>query len=113
MNNQKAEQNKPQANTNKVLDYAPVMPSFPKGNNKIMDFINSRKHNPTGETGFVVVQFVVNKNGSLSNFKVVKSMSPEHDQEAMRVCKMLPNFNPGRDENGNPVNVRYTLPVRF
>ena len=113
MNNQKAEQNKPQANTNKVLDYAPVMPSFPKGNNKIMDFINSRKHNPTGETGFVVVQFVVNKNGSLSNFKVVKSMSPKHDQEALRVCKMLPNFIPGRDANGNPVNVKYALPVRF
>lgn len=112
-NNQMAEQKKQQPNTKRVLDIAPVMPSFPKGDNKIMGFINSRKHNPTGETGFVVVQFVVNENGSLSNFKVVKSMSPEHDQEAMRVCKMLPNFNPGRDENGNPVNVRYTLPVRF
>ena len=109
----KAEQKKQQPTSDKVLDLAPVMPSFPKGDNKIQGFINSHKHNPTGESGFVVVQFVVNKNGSLSNFKIVKSMSPEHDQEALRVCKMLPNFNPGRDANGNPVNVKYTLPVRF
>ncbi len=111
--NKKAEQKKQQPTTNEVLDVAPVMPSYPRGNNKIMEFINSRKHNPTGETGIVVVQFVVNKNGGLSNFKVTKSMSPEHDQEALRVCKLLPNFNPGRDEKGNPVNVRYSLPVRF
>ncbi len=109
----KAEQTKQPPASNKVLDIAPVMPSYPKGNNKVMDFINSRKHNPTGESGFVVVQFVVNKNGSLSDFKVVKSMNPENDQEALRVCKMLPNFNPGRDEHGNPVNVRFSLPVRF
>ena len=109
----KAEQKKQQPTSDKVLDLAPVMPSFPKGDNKIQGLINSHKHNPTGESGFVVVQFVVNKNGSLSNFKIVKSMSPEHDQEALRVCKMLPNFNPGRDANGNPVNVKYTLPVRF
>ena len=89
------------------------MPSFPGGDNKVMEFINSHKHNPTGEKGVVAVQFVVNKNGSLSNFKVLNSKSPELAQEALRVCKMLPKFNPGRDEQGNPVNVKYTVPVRF
>lgn len=104
---------KQQQNSNTVLEVAPVMPSYPDGENKIMDFINRNKKNPTGETGFVVVKFVVNKNGSLSNFKVVKSMSPQHDQEALRVCKMLPNFKPGRDEYGNPVSVYRALPIRF
>ncbi len=110
---QKAEQKNQQPTTNKVLDVAPVMPSFPGGDNKVMEFINSHKHNPTGEKGVVAVQFVVNKNGSLSNFKVLNSKSPELAQEALRVCKMLPKFNPGRDEQGNPVNVKYTVPVRF
>ena len=65
-----------------------------------------------GVQGRVIVQFVVTKTGAIGNVKVVRSVDRDLDNEAIRVCKKLPNFIPGK-QNGQPVNVWYTLPVTF
>ncbi len=65
-----------------------------------------------GVSGRVVVEFVVGKDGSISNVRVVRSRHTALDKEALRVVKAMPNWIPGRN-NGQPVKVTYTLPVTF
>ncbi len=62
--------------------------------------------------GKVIVQFVVDKTGKVGEVKVVRSVDKELDKEAVRLCKSLPDFTPGR-QNGQAVSVWYTLPVIF
>ena len=65
-----------------------------------------------GIQGKVILQFVVKKDGSVGEVKVLRSLSPDCDNEAMRVVRNLPKFKPGK-QNGKPVNVWYTLPITF
>lgn len=65
-----------------------------------------------GIQGRVVVQFVVKKDGSIGQVKVVRKKDPDLDAEAVRIVKSLPKFKPGM-KNGRPVNVWFTLPVVF
>lgn len=62
--------------------------------------------------GRVIVQFVVRKDGGVSVVHVVRSVDNDLDREAVRVCKTLPKFTPGR-QNGKAVDVWYTVPVTF
>ena len=62
--------------------------------------------------GKVIVQFVVDKTGKVGEVKVVRNVDKDLDNEAIRVCKALPKFTPGR-QNGRPVSVWYTLPIQF
>jgi protein TonB len=93
------------------------MPTFPGGEGALMKYLSSHINYPAmaqenGVQGRVVVQFVVTKTGKVGEVKVVRSVDKDLDREAVRVCKSLPNFVPGR-QNGQPVNVWYTLPVTF
>lgn len=93
------------------------MPTFPGGETALMKYLSSHINYPAmaqenGVQGRVVVQFVVTKTGKVGEVKVVRSVDKDLDREAVRVCKSLPNFVPGR-QNGQPVNVWYTLPVTF
>ena len=63
--------------------------------------------------GTVLVQMVIRKDGSVGEVKVVRSVDEDLDREAIRVCKSLPKFSPGRNANGDPVNVWYTYPIIF
>lgn len=66
-----------------------------------------------GEQGLVLVQFIVERDGSLSNIQVVRSVSRALDKEALRVVgKMSKKWTPGR-KDGKPMRVRYTLPIQF
>lgn len=65
-----------------------------------------------GVQGRVVVEFVVDKDGSITNVRVVRNRHPALDKEALRVIKAMPKWIPGRN-NGQPVKVTYTLPVTF
>jgi TonB family protein len=65
-----------------------------------------------GKEGTVFVQFVVNKDGSLTDFSVLKSADPHLDEEALRVAKLLPNWTPGK-QSGKVVRQRFVLPIRF
>lgn len=93
------------------------MPKFPGGDAELMKYIQEHLRYPTMAAenniqGKVVVQFVVTKNGSIGEVKVIRSRDQDLDKEAVRVVKSLPNFIPGR-MNGQPVNVWYTLPINF
>jgi periplasmic protein TonB len=63
-------------------------------------------------TGLVVIQFVINKTGQVSDPKVVKSLGAGTDEEAIKMVNKMPPFTPAK-QNGKPVNFRYTLPIRF
>lgn len=104
-------------NDNQVFTAVEQMPQFPGGEAELMKYLSTHIKYPTmamenNIQGQVVVQFVVQKDGSIGEVKVVRSKDPDLDREAVRVVKTLPNFIPGK-MNGQAVNVWYTLPVRF
>jgi protein TonB len=79
------------------------------------EFINENLRWPDTEAdviGRVVVAFTVEKDGSLSDIKVAKSLDPLFDKEAVRVVKSMPKWKPGMD-NGEPIRVRFSVPVTF
>ena len=92
-------------------------PEFPGGMQALMAFVAENTRFPaelanSDIEGRVVVDFIVNKDGSLSNIKVVRSLHPLLDAEAVRVIKTMPKWSPGT-QRGLPVKVRYTLPILF
>ena len=108
----------PKPEKEEVFRSAAHMPSFPGGDGALMSFINKNIRYPQAAQdnniqGKVVVQFVVTKTGKVGEVKVVRGVDKDLDREAVRVCKMLPAFSPGRNATGDPVAVWYTLPVQF
>ena len=92
-------------------------PRFPGGQAALLKWVADHIKYPAvaqenGIQGRVTVQFIVTKNGSIGQVKVVRSKDPDLDKEAVRVVKSLPKFEPGK-MNGHPVNVWYTLPIAF
>jgi protein TonB len=101
----------------KIFTFVEQQPSFPGGESELNKFIKKNLKYPpaalrNGLEGLVVVQFVVNREGEISDVAVVKKLGGGTDEEAMRVVKMMPKFAPAK-QNGRPVSFRYTLPVRF
>lgn len=101
-----------------VFASAAHMPSFPGGDAALMKYISNNIIYPISAhdnniEGKVIVQFVVTKTGKIGEVKVVRSVDKDLDNEAIRVCKLLPAFSPGRNAAGDPVNVWYTLPITF
>ena len=102
---------------NKVFDVVEEMPSFPGGQGALMSFLSSNIKYPVvaqenGVQGRVIVGFVVEKDGSISDVKVMRSVDPSLDREAQRVVKAMPKWKPGK-QNGSAVRVKYTVPVVF
>ena len=101
----------------KVYDVVEQMPSFPGGTAAMMEFIKRTKVYPVSALkqniqGRVIITFIVEKDGSLTNAKVIKSVHPALDKEALRVVKKMPKWMPGK-QNGNAVRVKYVLPITF
>ena len=108
---------KPKEEETKVFDVVEQMPSFPGGDAELMKFLNSHIKYPAvaeenGIQGRVVATFVVERDGSLTDVKVIKSVDPSLDKEAIRVLKSMPKWIPGK-QNGSAVRVKYTVPVTF
>ncbi|MCL1942315.1 MAG: TonB family protein [Candidatus Azobacteroides sp.] len=96
---------------------AEQQPEFPGGISELMKFLSSHLKYPQaaidmGIEGKVTVQFVVSKTGAISGIKVLQSLNPVCDKEAVRLISSMPNWIPGR-QNGYPVSVYYTIPIRF
>ncbi|MBR4837394.1 MAG: M56 family metallopeptidase [Bacteroidales bacterium] len=94
-----------------------VMPEYPGGTNAMFDFIQKKVKYPEsakdkGLEGKVYVQFVVEKDGSLSSFQVLRGVSDDIDSEAIRVLKMMPKWKPGM-KDGKAVKVQYVMPFNF
>ena len=101
----------------KVYRSVDQMPQFPGGEAGLMRYLQSNINYPANAAmnnigGRVILQFVVEKDGHIGEVKVVRSIDPEIDAEAVRVVKSLPDFIPGR-QDGEPVAVWYTIPVSF
>ncbi len=102
---------------NKVFDVVEQMPSFPGGMPALMKWLSDNMKYPpiaaeNGVQGRVIVQFVVEKDGSVTDVHVARSVDPSLDKEAVRVVKVMPKWIPGK-QNGSAVRVKYTVPVLF
>lgn len=100
-----------------VYDMVEVAPQFPGGSKELMSWLGQNIRYPVkaqeaGIQGRVILQFVVTKEGKVAGIKIVRGVSPELDEEAVRVVKAMPAWTPGK-QDGQAVNVRYTLPVTF
>ena len=103
--------------SNKVFDVVEEMPHFPGGPAALQAFLSSNTKYPVvaqenGVQGRVIVSFVVERDGSITDVKVVRSVDPSLDREATRVVKSMPRWSPGK-QNGSAVRVKYTVPVVF
>lgn len=92
-------------------------PTFPGGESALLAWVGKNIRYPQdalekGTQGVVLLRFVVLENGSIGDVTVTRKLSPSCDAEAVRVVKSLPRFIPARN-NGKPVKVWYTLPIRF
>lgn len=101
----------------KVFDLVEQMPQFPGGDAALFEYLSTHIKYPTiaeenGVQGRVIVTFVVERDGSITDVKVVKSVDPSLDKEASRVVAGMPKWIPGK-QNGSAVRVKYTVPVTF
>ena len=101
----------------KTFQVVETEPKFPGGMGELMKFLSKNIRYPAicqnqGIQGRVIVQFVVDANGNITDPQVVKSVHPHLDAEALRVISSMPPWKPGT-QKGKPVRVRYTLPVTF
>ena len=100
-----------------VYDMVEQMPEFPGGMPAMIDFLQTYIKYPADAIkqnvgGRVLVMFVVEPDGTLSNVGVARKVFPSLDAEAIRVVKAMPKWKPGK-EKGKPVRVNFTLPVAF
>ena len=100
-----------------VFDKVDEMPQFPGGMPAMMQYLSSNIRYPedakeAGAQGRVIVSFIVEKDGSISNAKVTKPTYSSLDKEALRLVSAMPNFIPGK-QNGEAVRVKYSFPVSF
>lgn len=116
---QQEAQEKENAAINEDMIYRDVeeMPSFPEGQDGVFGYISKNIHYPVvaeenGIQGRVLVSFIIEKDGSLTDFVIEKSVDPSLDKEAIRLVRSMPKWNPGK-KDGQSVNVKYTLPITF
>lgn len=104
-------------NDNEIFTVVEQNPEFPGGYEAMMAFVKQNmKYPPNARRmdieGTVYVGFVVNRDGTISDVKVLRGIMTECDNEAIRVIKAMPPWKPGR-QNGRNVNVRFTVPLKF
>ena len=102
-------------NADKVFGMVEEQPSFPGGQAALMKYIEENMRCPDPESdasGRVIVQFVIGKDGTVKDPKVVRGITPALDGEALRLVRNMPKWKPGK-QMGEAVEVRYTLPVTF
>lgn len=101
----------------KIFTVVEQMPMFPGGDAALMGYLRDNIKYPTvaaenGVQGRVVVGFVVERDGSITDVNILRGVDPSLDREAMRVVKSMPKWTPGK-QNGSAVRVKYQVPVSF
>lgn len=101
----------------KVYDFAEVMPTFPGGTESLYSYFSKniqypKKARKNGIEGTVYVSYVVEGDGSISNVNILRGIGGGCDEEAYRVVKEMPKWNPGM-QDGKPVAVEYKVPIKF
>jgi protein TonB len=100
-----------------IFTIVETMPSFPGGDEALFKFLGKNIDYPqmaadAGITGMVYVTFVIEKDGSVADARILKGIGGGCDEEALRVVKQMPKWSPGK-QRGKSVKVQYNLPVRF
>lgn len=100
-----------------IFSQVEEMPKFSGGHTEVLKYLHKNLRYPAiaqenGIQGRVVVQCVINKDGSVSDVQVLQGVDPSLDKEALRVVSTMPRWTPGK-QRGKPVRVRYTLPITF
>jgi len=100
-----------------IYDQVETMPEFPGGVEKLMEYVAMNVRYPKDAEeksiqGRVIATFVIEKDGSITGAKIVRSIDPALDAEALRVINGMPNWKPGT-QKGEPVRVKYTIPISF
>lgn len=103
--------------SDKAYDLVEEMPQYPGGVGKLMEYVSMNVRYPKEAEsksiqGRVIITFVIEKDGSIEDAEVVKSVDPALDAEALRVVKAMPKWTPGKQE-GKPIRVKYTMPITF
>ena len=111
------EAEKPKEEETKVFDVVEQMPSFPGGMGALMQYLSSHIKYPVvaeenGIQGRVICTFIVERDGSITDTRVARSVDPSLDKEAVRVINSMPRWIPGQ-QNGSACRVKFTLPVTF
>jgi periplasmic protein TonB len=106
-----------EVNDNEIYTVIEEIPSFPGGDMERINYVRSRLVYPNAAKinsvqGSVVVVFIIEKNGSISNIKIEKGIGSGCDEEAIRVVQNMPNWTPGK-QRGKPVRVLLKMPIRF
>ena len=107
----------PKEEETKVFDVVEVMPTFPGGQQALFEWLSKNIKYPVvaeenGVQGRVIGACVVERNGSITDVQVAKSVDPSLEKEAVRVVKAMPHWIPGK-QNGSAVRVKFTVPVTF
>ncbi len=106
-----------QQKKNKVYDQPEVLPEFPGGMQKLMEYLRTSVKYPSEAQkksiqGRVLVQFIVEKNGTISHLEISQATHPLLDNEALRVVESMPKWTPGKVK-GKAVRTSMTLPISF
>lgn len=112
--NQNTERN---ASDEKIFDVVEQPPSFPGGQAALMSYLSKSVKYPQeamedNVQGRVIVGFIVEKDGSVSNAKIIRGVDSALDKEAIRIVMSMPKWTPGR-QNGRNVRTKYNVPVNF
>ncbi|MBT3303315.1 MAG: energy transducer TonB [Bacteroidetes bacterium] len=100
-----------------IFIYTEEIPQFPGGEQAQMRFMSENIRYPeferdSGIQGLVVASFIIEKDGRITDIKILKGVTPDIDKEVIRVLKKMPRWSPGK-QKGKAVRVRINLPVRF
>jgi len=116
-NNDKPDETVNTRSDSSVFEMVEEMPEYPGGMGELLSFLSNNVRYPVsaqenGVSGRVVVSFIVEKDGSISNVEVVKAIDPDLDAEAVRVVGSMPKWTPGKNK-GEIVSVKFNVPVTF
>lgn len=98
----------------KVYSIVEIMPSFPGGEEKMMQYVskNLKKPKKNKREGVVIVRFIVAKSGKVIDATIYRGLGAEQDSAAIEVVRSMPDWSPGT-QDGRPVNVNFQLPIHF
>ncbi len=102
----------------KIHEMCDIMPEFPGGTSALLQFLAKSIKYPAealqqGKQGKVIVTFVVEKDGSITNAKVTQALYPSLDEESLRVVRSMPKWTPGKMKDGKVVRVQYAVPLTY
>ena len=117
MNGSQASVSNPSTDTSQVFKVADEQPEFVGGQTALANYLGNNVVYPTvaiqnNIQGRVIVSFIIEKDGSVSNVELISGVDPLLDAEALRVVKAMPSWTPGKI-NGKPVRTQYALPITF